>query len=231
MGRLAGLAAALLFSVSAGSAAVPGHYLDNVISAMDKAEKKVQTLSFQFKQEADIRMTGDKQVVRGKAFFKRPRKLRVDHSAPQPQTVVSDGETIWLYNPKANQVFTDTWENWAESAGFQKGLLPLQSSISDLRKKYDMELEKRQRIKSKDTAILKLTPLESGPWPYTLRLWIDMDNGIPYRTVMETESVTSVTEMTAVKINPALADDLFTFKTPKGAQNVGNPPPQKKGRP
>src|SRR6185503_6126704 len=92
--------------------------LESTLAKMEQAEKTVQRLSFDFTQTAAIRVTGEEQKIRGTALFQRPDKFRVEHKAPQPQVVVSDGKTLWFYNPARSQVLVDSWENWSQSAGF-----------------------------------------------------------------------------------------------------------------
>jgi len=40
----------------------------------------------------------------GRFEFQRPDRFRFDYSKPYPQTVVSDGRKLWLYDPDLNQV-------------------------------------------------------------------------------------------------------------------------------
>lgn len=192
-----------------------------VLDAMARAEKNIRTLSFSFKQNTHVRVTNDKQEIRGKAYFQRPNLFRVEHTSPRSQTVVSDGKTLWFHNPAANQVYSDSWENWSKSGGFPQGLMPFQTDVDDLRKRYDIVHEG----KSKGLDILKLTPREPGPWPYTFRFWVDRAEGLPVRTEMESQSVTATTEISQLKTNPALPEDLFRFTPPKGADVLGAPQP------
>lgn len=221
---------AALLSPSLLRAAAPGQgELEAVVARMEEAEKKVQALSFDFTQTTTIRLTGEKQKIRGAALFRRPDKFRVEHKSPQAQTVVSDGKTLWFYNPSRGQVFVDSWENWSASAGFPKGLMSFQWEVSGLRKRYAIELE-RKASGEPPAAVLKLTPLEGGPWPYVFRLWVNTETGLPFRTELESQSVAAVTEIVKTRMNPALAGDAFTFTPPAGAEVFGSPFGEKEKR-
>lgn len=191
-----------------------------VLDAMRRAEKDIQTLSFSFKQNTLVRVTNDKQEMRGKAYFQRPNLFRVEHTSPRSQTVVSDGKALWFYSPAQNQVFTDSWENWGKSGGFPQGLMPFQTDVDDLRERYEIVYEGQ----SKELDILKLSPREAGPWPYTFRFWVNRA-GLPVRTEMESQSVTATTEISQLKTNPKLSENMFRFTPPKGAEVLGAPQP------
>lgn len=189
-----------------------------VLDAMRRAEKDIHALRFSFRQSTLVRVTNDRQEIRGKAHFRRPNLFRVEHAAPRAQTVVSDGTTLWFYNPARNQVFSDSWENWSKAGNFPQGLMPFQTDVDALRKKYDIVYEGR----SGGLDSLKLSPREPGPWPYTFRLWVGAD-GLPVRTEMESQSVTATTEISELTANPELPEDVFRFAPPRGAEVLGAP--------
>ena len=196
-----------------------GDRLDKALFRLEGAEAKVRTIRFSFTQTASIKVTGEEQVLKGKALFRRPDHFRVEHSAPNAMTAVSDGKTLWLYNRAQNQVRVDKWENWSASAGFPKGLAFFQEGPTDLRKKYTESLEER-----KDADVLRLVPKDSGGLPpVSLLVWVDGATGLPLRTELESQSLKSVTEVRDVEMNPVLPDDVFTFKIPAGADVVGSP--------
>ncbi len=217
--RLIGAFALLAVSVAGWTA--PVSELEAFLSRMEKADKELQSLSFQFTQTAVLTVTGQKETIRGTALFRKPSKFRVEHKSPRPQTVVSDGEPLRFYNPAQNQVVTDRWDNWTRSAGFPQGLMPFGTDTAGLREKYEMVLEKKVRAPGGEGAVLKLSPRRPGPWPYTFRLWVDGTTGIPFRTELDSESVKTVTEIAKTRVNPDLADDLFVFEAPEGAEVLG----------
>ena len=44
------------------------------------------------------------QTSNGTFEFARPGRFRWVYLKPDPQTIVSDGQTLWLYDPELNQV-------------------------------------------------------------------------------------------------------------------------------
>ncbi len=211
------LAAVPAFAASPAPAADPR--VEKALARMDAAEKGAATLRFFFTQTTIIKITGEKQVLAGKASFKRPSSFRVEHLSPRPLTAVSDGKTLWVYNPGLNQVMVDKWENWSKSAGFPQGLGPFQEGAGELRKKYDVACVSA----SLKEDLLKFTPKDPGAWPYTLLVALDASTGLPVRMDLESQSLKTVTLVQRIELNPVLADDVFTFKNPPGADVLGTP--------
>jgi chaperone LolA len=210
--------------------------LEEVLAAMERAEKDVLTLQFDYAQTAEIRLTGETQTLRGKAYFRRPDRFRIEHVSPQSQVVVSDGKTLWFHNVARGQVLVDSWKNWADAAEFPKGLAPFQWDAASLRERYDVALEDRPAGETGSAVIVRLTPKETTAWPYTFRLWVDPASGLPERTELESSSVKAVTRLSRTRVNPDLPDSLFTLRIPEGTEVLGAPAsgearPQGTGRP
>ncbi len=47
---------------------------------------------------------GEAIVARGEVTFAKPGKMRWSYESPEPSLVVSDGSTLWIYDPKAREV-------------------------------------------------------------------------------------------------------------------------------
>ncbi len=190
--------------------------LDTVLAEMEKTENNIQTISLQFTQTAVILITEEKQRIQGKAYFQRPDKFRVEHKLPQSQVIVSNGQMLWFFNPTKNQVLIDSWKNWTQSAGFPKGLTPFHLDVKNMREKYSIALETEKEQSLENSVVLRMTPHDSGPWPYTFFVWVDTKTWLPQKTEMLSKSVQSVTEIQDVDINPDLPTDLFLFAAPEG---------------
>jgi outer membrane lipoprotein carrier protein len=47
---------------------------------------------------------GQEMQARGVAQFAKPGRMRWSYEEPEPSLVVSDGETLWIYDPTAKEV-------------------------------------------------------------------------------------------------------------------------------
>lgn len=204
-----------LFTVILAPARAKEAPVDALLAKIQTAEKTFQTLRFTFTQRTLVQVTGEEQVLKGQASFRKPNLFRVEHLEPRPLTAVSDGKTLWLYNPVRKQVMADSWDTWSANAGFPRGLGFFQSGSADLRQRYNVSVEGGN--------VLLCTPKDPDAWPYTLRVWVDPATGLPQKTELASQSLRTVTEVGAMEVNPTLPDDVFIFKTPAGAETFGTP--------
>ena len=70
----------------------------------------------------------------GKCRIHRPRKLYWEYSQPARQVIISDGETLWIYEPELEQVIKSSISTMASSA-----LSPLLESRERIDKLYTFE--------------------------------------------------------------------------------------------
>jgi outer membrane lipoprotein carrier protein len=69
-------------------------------------ERYDETRAFRaaFRQEMTIVSMGASDVSEGTVVFKKPGKMRWDFQTPQPQQIISDGDTLWIHQPEQKQV-------------------------------------------------------------------------------------------------------------------------------
>ncbi len=199
----------VLFVFGMGHAAT----LEEVVGRLERAEKEVQSLRFEFTQTTTLSIGGRAVESRGTAIFQRPNRFRVEQSAPENQTFVSNGKQFWVYLPDRGQVLKDSMDNWSRFAGFPQGLTPFRMDVAEMKKKYKFSLEEENGL-----PVLTLTPLDAGAYSYTLRLWVDLATGIAQQTALTSENLTALVRVQNVKVNPSLEASLFRFQPPKGTE-------------
>ena len=187
--------------------------LEEVVGRLERAEKEVQSLRFEFTQTTTLSIGGRAVESRGTAIFQRPNRFRVEQLAPEPQTFVSNGKQFWVYFPDRGQVLKDSMDNWSRFAGFPQGLTPFRMNVAEMKKKYKFSLEEEN-----GGPVLTLTPVDAGSYPYTLRLSVDLATGIAQQTALTSENLTAVVRVQNVKVNPSLEASLFRFQPPKGTE-------------
>jgi outer membrane lipoprotein carrier protein len=74
-----------------------------------------QNFAADFTQEMRIEAGGQVIKSNGKVWFRRPGRMRWEYLAPEKQTIVADGETLWLVQPADNQVLKAPLANAFES--------------------------------------------------------------------------------------------------------------------
>src|SRR5262245_33606988 len=95
--RLALSAATVLGLVTAAAAAPT---LDEVLSALEQAQRRVTDLKAPFQQAAYNKTLNQTINARGTLYLKKPGRLRWEYQTPTPQEIVSDGTRLWIYTPE-----------------------------------------------------------------------------------------------------------------------------------
>jgi outer membrane lipoprotein-sorting protein len=94
--------------------ALPARADDSLISIMEGIRKHYGNLSgLAIPYERGIitktmQMMGDQEksdFATGKLYFKPPNSLRIEQEAPSPESVITNGQTMWWYVPKKNTVY------------------------------------------------------------------------------------------------------------------------------
>ncbi len=186
--------------------------LQSLVSDVQKTYESIETLKFEFTQELSMNSMESLFEATGKAAFKKPGMMKWDYISPDTQQIVSDGKTIWIFQPAFNQVIISTFPKERNVArDFLSGMGRLNE---------DFSITFLEGNSSKPYH-LKLTPKE--PQTNTTGLIIKVDE----KTSMVEEftnfdllgNATKI-KMKTIEINPELSSDLFSFTIPEGAKIV-----------
>lgn len=164
--------------------------------------EKVSTLHASFTQEV---YAADKKLVqdgKGELWLKRPSLFRWHMVDPDESVLVSDGKTLWFYNPFVEQV-TITWLNSAtENTPF---MLITRNS--------DTEWKKYTITQKGDNFVLTPKSKKSDLKPFEIT--VTKDGLIRSFIAKEQDGQQSIYKLTNHS-NAAISADKFTFVVPKG---------------
>ena len=95
---------ALLASVTAAAAEpVP---LAELVKQVDAAKAGVETLAGEFTQKNRVKLFKQELSSKGRLYFRKPRQIRWEYTAPDPSVLILDGNKATLTTPgAAPQVF------------------------------------------------------------------------------------------------------------------------------
>ncbi len=158
---------------------------------------------------------GNKRTRTGRVSYERPGKMRWEFDPPQTETVVSDGHQLYDYQPDLNQVMEVPIERAFKSAAPLTFLL----GMGNLRRDFNVSLP--ARASSDPLLRVILTPkgggdrIEMGLNPSSYDL-------MAAKVTDALENTTSI-RFSAVRTNVQLADSIFNFEVPPGADVVAAP--------
>lgn len=203
-GLLAVLAAVLIVS-SLSFAAVPP---DDIVSKLQQKYETVATIEADFVQEATSKAMKRSDTSEGRVYFKKPGKMRWEYKKPLEDLIVSNGKTIWVFQPDLAQAIEKPFD--AGASGLATDFL---SGIGDLKKNF--------KVKAADGNIVTLIPNDPGESIRKITLMLDSKTGLIKKTTIDDAygNETSIT-FKNMKTNIEIKDALFEFKPMKGVTIV-----------
>jgi outer membrane lipoprotein carrier protein len=212
-----------LTAVSAAGAAQPaaGRGATEMVEKVQAACAGARDVSARFHQTASNRSLGQVQEASGTLLLKRPGKMRWEYQKPDPRLYVTDGKTLWAYNPQDQQVLLQDVEQAFASR------LPLSFLAGDCRlgKEFQIALVEHAGTKaSPATALLELKPRAAGEGAAGIErmiLEVDRSSGLVQKaTLFDAVGNTTVIALSDVQVNAGAPDDKFTFTPPPGTRVV-----------
>jgi outer membrane lipoprotein carrier protein len=186
--------------------------------SLDDIMKKVETryavsgFSANFFQASTIKAMEITDSASGKAFFKRPDKMRWEYETPDRQTIITDGNRLWIYRPDDNQVMIGEAPSFF---GDGKGFSFL-SDMKSVKKRFTILLDKRTEH---DYHVLKLLPRQKTFDVTLIYLFISTKNFdvvkiVTYNSYRDETRI----ELDNIRFKQKMDDAMFNFKIPQGVE-------------
>lgn len=183
-----------------------------VAEVLDAVEARYASSAFKarFAIESTLTAMQVTDTAAGHLMVKYPGKMRWEYESPDPMLFVTDGATLWMYQPRERQVTVGQAD---EVLGGSQGASFL-SDIRLLRRQFQIDLDpggSDQRVR------LKLTPRETGLDIAFIILTIDRSTNevVEVLTVNQYEDRTRIV-FQDIAFQQTFADDLFRFEVPEG---------------
>src|SRR5438876_286300 len=96
----------LLLGLALAAAPAPAadDALKQALARLQSRYETTRTLTAEFRQSVESPTLASPLESRGTLAFEKPNRMRWDYAAPDPQLIVGDGETLWIYQPADRQV-------------------------------------------------------------------------------------------------------------------------------
>jgi outer membrane lipoprotein carrier protein len=208
------LAASLVARAETTSSnAAGGQDLKQVLDGLQSHYRETRSFSAKFSEEL-ASVGAPKRNRSGTVSFLKPGRMRWDFDEPEKQTIVSDGTTVYSYDPDLNQVVETPLKQALKSSSATSFLL----GIGNINRDFKAEFADTQTPGLID---LKLDAKTGG---YKIEIGLD-PKGYNLMTLTLTDQLGDVTKITFTDVhnNVQLPDSTFAFKTPDGADVVTAP--------
>jgi outer membrane lipoprotein carrier protein len=148
--------------------------------------------------------------------FQRPNRFRFEYRKPFEQTIVADGQTLWLHDKDLNQV---TQRKQAKVLGTTPAALIAASPDLETLKK-DFEL---QPLPDKDgMQWVQATPRQKEGQLANMKVGFRGDQ-LAALDILDSFGQRSVLTFTGLQVNTGVSASAFQFQPPKGADVVQAP--------
>jgi outer membrane lipoprotein-sorting protein len=195
--------------------------LDFVLSMMDRAAQDFRSLTAAVEHIKYTAVVKDTSTETGEIFVRKDSKMRIDFQAPDPRTILRNGDNLYIYTPKINRVEEyNIGKNRATADQYLA--LGFGTRSENLKKNYAVTLGGEEEIDGHKAAVLDLTP-NSGELRKQIahiQIWVDESSWLPVQQkFFETGSGDYfMSRYTKVMKNLKLGDGKFKPDWPKGTK-------------
>lgn len=204
------IAGALLAAVAGGTWAGGMESLEAFVKTVKSGRAEfTQTVTAPPKEGQESRP----KVSTGSFEFQRPGKFRFDYKKPFVQSIVADGDTLWLYDADLNQV---TQRKQAQALGSTPAALI--AAAPDLRAlQADFALEAAPERDGLQW--VKATPKSKDGQLQSVQIGFQGD-ALSALEILDSFGQRSALKFGKVEVNPPLPAGTFQFKVPSGADVI-----------
>ncbi|OGR85921.1 MAG: hypothetical protein A3J74_11405 [Elusimicrobia bacterium RIFCSPHIGHO2_02_FULL_57_9] len=200
-----------------------------VLQRFEEIDKNLKSLSADFRQSVNFEQSGMAQSLEGTLEYRKPKLLHIEHKRPEPQTIVCDGNWLWIWRRSTNQVIQTNLEQWRSSEPSAAGLLDF-GNYGELLKRYDVSVASESAGAGHRNFELALRPKAGAQTgDYLLKLTVSTRNFFPLETELKAGSMKIRSVLSNIRYNPPMAEERFQFTPPTGADVFKNFKPPRLG--
>jgi len=199
---------------TAPTGAPAGQDLKQVLDRLQRHYRDTNSFSAKFSEEIAT-VGAPKRNRQGTVSFRKPGRMRWEFETPEKQTIVSDGETLYSYDPDLNQVVETPLRQALKSSSATSFLLGIGNINRDFKAAFASP--------PAPTGLIDLI-LDAKTGGYKIEVGLDRKSYNLIRLTLTDQlgDVTSI-DFSDVHDNVDLPDSIFAFKTPPGADVVTAP--------
>lgn len=181
----------------------------SVVSAVQHRYADVNVIRAEFVQVS--RLLGEVEEQRGTVVLQRPRKMRWSFTS-SGQQFVTDGDTMWIYNPEQKQVM-----RFKDFGGQSSAADQLLQSLGKVGELFDVKM-----LEAKSGYKLSLTPRDDSLKGKVKALTLGLDSEYTLTSLVITDAFDYVTDLTFsnVKLGGDVDAGTFRFDIPAGVEVI-----------
>ena len=214
---------------------------DGFLAAEETTEQRIASLeakagtvsSLQADMSMAMDMMGKNMVSNGTVYFKKPRMSLVETETDMgtmkmKQIMVSDGETVWTYQPSMKMAVRIDLKRVIAAAGDESAGDRTGGDVTKPFNGFEREtisFIRNDKLDEKDVYVFQGVPgkknMEKMPVRVTkIETWVGADDGLVRKAILFGEDGKEIMSQTYsnIRINVEIDNSLFVFTPPEGAQ-------------
>jgi len=189
--------------------------LAQALRMLQQRYESTRTLVAKFSQEVESPTLAGKLTSSGTLNFEKPNRMRWDYAPPERQTILSDGDTLWIYQPDEKQVLKAPLRE-----AFQATTpVTFLAGLGHVDRDFTPTLESS----TGDRWVIRLVPREDRGVGTLVLAVRKKDAAIEEARITDPLGTTTRLVLTDERRNVALDADLFRFTPPPGVDVVRPP--------
>jgi len=195
--------------------------LDYVLTMMDHAAQDFQSLTASIEHIKYTAVVKDTSTEAGMIFVRKDSKMRIDFQAPDPRTILRNGDNLYIYTPKINRVEEyNIGKNRAMADQYLA--LGFGTRSANLKKAYQVTMTGEEDLDGRKSAVLELVPNSDDVRKQItkIQMWVDEANWLPVQQKFFESGNGDyfMSRYTKVLKNLKLGDGKFKADWPKGTR-------------
>jgi len=182
---------------------------------LDTFAKDLKSVSGSFEQTVADANSGKSKASAGTLSLRAPRQFRWETVAPFKQTIIADGEKVWVYDPDLEQVTV-------RPQGTEEAHSPL-TVLTDL-SQLDRDFTTSEQGARDGFVWLRLKSKDKEPQFEYAELGFDA-SGLSRMVFKDSYGNNTEIRFSGWQRNAKLAAETFKFVPPKGVDVIGDPTP------
>jgi len=188
--------------------------LKHVLDRLQRHYRDTKSFSAKFSEEIAT-VGAPKRKRQGTVSFRKPGRMRWEFEAPEVQTIVSDGETLYSYDPDLNQVVETPLKQALKASSATSFLLGIGNINRDFKAAFASP--------ARPTGLVDLI-LDAKAGGYKIEVGLDPKTyNLITLTLTDQLGDTTRIDFSDVHDNVELPDSIFAFKAPAGVDVVTAP--------
>lgn len=182
-------------------------------TAVDELNQRlsaIKTLRANFVQTVVSEQGELMQQASGEMLVKRPRQLRWQTTEPYQHLVVTDGETLWIFDQDLEQLSKEPFSRDLDKAP----ALLLSGDTAVITAEFAVS-------KQADDDVFILEPLDSASLFQQMQLQF-LGDQILSMTLVDSFAQRTVMQFSDIEVNQALSEEAFVFVPPPGIDIIDN---------